>query len=538
MASMSFQVNDASASTTNPAVWVTISENANGTLSFNLTQTGGIVGDLRGVFFDLADESLLGSLIVNAASSDIRSGNDTIKDLGDGANMNGLLGSDKGYDVGIEIGSSGIGKDDIQSYSFTLGSSARALSLADFSQVDFGVRLTSVGTLGGARGDSSKLLETTSLALDLQDRDALVVENHSSSGNLLAGIQLPGSTVLTGWSGGSLGSPLQLTSGSDLLGTLTLNNDGSYLLDAGPADRLSAGEEIVYTYNYSARNQDEATSWSSDSASFTVRVIGTNDGPVANDDQGGCVDEDQTLNGSVTANDSDIDRLDTHSWALVENSFSGLGQLQMNADGSWTYDAQGAYDYLNAGEQVELSFQYTMTDNHGASDTATVTFCIDGVGDVLPPPPPPPPPPTGNNFFPVWGQDISHFTLVFDQTQGDVKPRPSGDGYYTVKIDVPGSFNDDLDASLANVLAALRVVDSNVTASSPLIGAVIKGGLQITSYFAYGSHDSNGSASDTLPADLGFILRGDNSVEYPTSAIDAAYDYDTLMLLGVSSSPL
>ena len=159
---------------------------------------------------------------------------------------------------------------------------------------------------------------------------------------------------------------------------------------------------------------------------------------------------------------------------------------------------------------------------------------VDGVGEVQPPPPPPP---TGNNFFPLWRQDISHFTLVFDQTQGDVKPAPSGDGYYTVKIDVPGSFNDDLDASLANVLAALRVVDSNVTASSPLIGAVIKGGLQITSYFAYGSHDSNGSTSDTLPADLGFILRGDNSVEYPTSAIDAAYDYDTLMLLGVSSTP-
>lgn len=110
----------------------------------------------------------------------------------------------------------------------------------------------------------------------------------------------------------------------------------------------------------------------------------------------------------------------TGPWLKTPSAASG--ELQMNADGNWTYDAQGAYDYLNAGEQVELNFN-TMTDNHGASDSATVTFCIDGVGDVLPPPPPPPPP-TGNNFFPVWGQDISHFTLVFDQTQGDVKPVP------------------------------------------------------------------------------------------------------------------
>lgn len=102
MATMTFQVNDASTAGGYPAVWVTITENTDGILAFNITQQGGIVGDLRGLFFDIADESLLKTLVVGANSGDIRIGDDSIKDLGDGANMNGLLGSDKGYDVGIE----------------------------------------------------------------------------------------------------------------------------------------------------------------------------------------------------------------------------------------------------------------------------------------------------------------------------------------------------------------------------------------------------------------------------------------------------
>jgi VCBS repeat-containing protein len=532
MASMTFQINDGTASSVNPAVWVTITENADGSLAFSVTQSGGIIGDLRGLFFDLADESLLASLVVTAPSPDIRLGNDTIRDLGDGANMNGLLGSDKGYDVGIEIGSSGIGKDDIRSYAFTLSSRDRDLSLADFAQVDFAARLTSVGTLGGSRAESSKLLEVTSTALDLIDHDAVVVENNSSGGSLLSGISLPGTTSLTGWSGGSLGTPIVLESGDDPIATLTLQQDGQYQLDASQADRLSAGEEIVFNFDYSARNQSESTSWSDDSASFSVRVIGTNDGPQAEDDQGGCVDEDQILTGNVTTNDSDIDRLDTHTWALVDGSFDGEGLLEMAADGSWRFDAQGAYDHLNAGEHVTLSFSYTMTDNHGATDTAQVSFCVEGVGSTLPPPPPPPPPPA-KDFFPTWSQDISHFTLVFDQTQGDTKPS-GGDGYYTVKIDVPGSFNDDLDVSLAGILAALRQKNANVTADSPLIGVVIKGGVQVTSYYAYGSSDSNGTGADPMPAGIGFSLPGDHRGEQSPSAIDVAYALADLGLIGIS----
>lgn len=410
MSTMTFQINDASTDGSNPAVWVTITENPDGTLSFNVTQQGGIVGDLRGIFFDIADESILKSLVVTAASTDIRIGDDSIRDLGDGANMNGLLGSDKGYDVGIEIGTSGIGKDDIRSYSFTLDSSARDLTLADFANVDFAARLTSVGVVGGARADSSKLLELTSQAIDARSDLVATDENSATSGNVLANDATGGGTnTVTGWSGGALGATVSLASEGDLIGTLRFNADGSYVLDGSAGDELSEGEHIAYNFNYGVRNQTEATSWSDDTASLSVVINGRNDGPVANDDAAGSVAEDGVLAGSVTANDSDVDRLDTHTWALVDGSFDGQGKLSMNADGSWSFDADGAYDYLNDGESVEVSFQYAMTDNHGASDLATVTFRVEGSGTVEPPPPPP-----SSDVFPTMSQAISNVVLYLD----------------------------------------------------------------------------------------------------------------------------
>jgi hypothetical protein len=145
--SMSLLINDASTDAGGPQVRVTITEAGNGQLQFSVTQEGAIISDLRD-FFDLADKALVGSLGTSAANTGFSQGLDKISNLGEGVNMNGLTGSGKGYDAGIRIGTAGIGKDDVRSYDFALSSSARALSLDDFANVDFAARLTSVGTLG------------------------------------------------------------------------------------------------------------------------------------------------------------------------------------------------------------------------------------------------------------------------------------------------------------------------------------------------------------------------------------------------------
>ena len=109
------------------------------TIDVNLVDT---IADIRGIFFDLS------SPFPN--NLDIR-GNDVTKW---GINTNKLRGGNNvrsldRFDVGVEIGSAGIGKDDIQTTSFKLFSS-EVINLDG----SFAARLTSVGK---RRWGSSKL---------------------------------------------------------------------------------------------------------------------------------------------------------------------------------------------------------------------------------------------------------------------------------------------------------------------------------------------------------------------------------------------
>ena len=148
------------------------------------------------------------------------------------------------------------------------------------------------------------------------------------------------------------------------------------------------------------------------------------------------------------------------------------------------------------------------------------------VADYTPPPPPP------GDDFPPWAQDISNVILVFDTTEGDSKPNPDGDGYYTVKIDDwPSAANDDLDASIADILAWLEANDpvfqggATNEAQSLLLGAIIKGGTQDTNFYAYGDDNTNGTAADTPPDGLGLSWTGSENPQ-PASAVDTSYAYD------------
>src|SRR5438874_7936570 len=99
MRSMTFQIDDRSTERVVPALFVTITENESGSLSFALNVAGSYTGDLRGFFFDVADERVIGTLAVtntSAGFTQFQQGDDSVSDLGHGANMNGLLGSGQG----------------------------------------------------------------------------------------------------------------------------------------------------------------------------------------------------------------------------------------------------------------------------------------------------------------------------------------------------------------------------------------------------------------------------------------------------------
>lgn len=119
----------------------------------------GEIGELRGFFFDVGDDSLLDGMSVSGA--DVTGSNfaaNGVSDMGNGGNIHGDASDDGAFDGGVKLGSQGLGKDDIQETSFVLSNDA-GLSINDFAGQDIGLRLTSVGEEGSDdREDSLKLV--------------------------------------------------------------------------------------------------------------------------------------------------------------------------------------------------------------------------------------------------------------------------------------------------------------------------------------------------------------------------------------------
>ena len=128
-------------------------------ISVAVLTEGGDIGDIRGLFFDVADESLLSGL--EATGADVtrdRFRADRVDTLGKGANIKGAVVKELGkFDGGVRIGTPGAGKDDVRATTFILSHVTEDLTLDLLSGQDMGLRLTSVGADGGHRGGSLKL---------------------------------------------------------------------------------------------------------------------------------------------------------------------------------------------------------------------------------------------------------------------------------------------------------------------------------------------------------------------------------------------
>lgn len=73
----------------------------------------------------------------------------------------------------------------------------------------------------------------------------------------------------------------------------------------------------------------------------------------------------------VMSNDYDVDG---DTLTVIEKSYIGPGKLELNPDGSFTYQSQtGVTNYLD-------SFVYTLSDGHGGTTDVTVNLTIDRLG--------------------------------------------------------------------------------------------------------------------------------------------------------------
>jgi VCBS repeat-containing protein len=103
--------------------------------------------------------------------------------------------------------------------------------------------------------------------------------------------------------------------------------------------------------------------------------------PLAQDDAA-VTDKDNpvtVMSPGVLINDLDPDTYDLLLVTAVDTSGTVGAVTGWGPRGTFTYDPNGKFDYLQVGESATDNFTYTVSDASGDTDTATVTITIRGV---------------------------------------------------------------------------------------------------------------------------------------------------------------
>ena len=271
--------------------------------------------------------------------------------------------------------------------------------------------------------------------------------------------------VLTNDSDIDQGAALSVANTGTLLGnygSLLLNADGSYnyALDNSSAavQGLMVGQQVTDTFNYQATDGIDTAP-----ASLTVTITGSNDGPIAQNDEV-IVDEDNLLivdAATLLLNDTDVDIGDTLSLAGVDAN-SALGATVSLLNGQVVYDHGGSFNSLLAGQTITDTFSYTMVDSIGAISTASVNVTVTGVNDG----------PQANDDGIATNEDaaqtvIAAATLLANDTDPDVGDTLSINGFDAVTVngntvtqDVNGNLIFDIGNRYQNLGAGQLATDS------------------------------------------------------------------------------
>ncbi|WP_353396044.1 DUF4347 domain-containing protein, partial [Hydrogenophaga sp. 5NK40-0174] len=190
----------------------------------------------------------------------------------------------------------------------------------------------------------------------------ITANDFNLNGGPLQIVAINGSPVSTG-STVTLASGVDLTIGSG--GQVTVTGDG-----------INAATD---SFTYTVQNSDGDTTH----ATVTVNITEANVGPVAaNDAFSASEDGGATVVGNAVTNDSDANG-DTLTAVIQSGTAgSGGGLFDLASDGSVTFDANGEFESLAAGETAVTSISYVVQDPHGESATATISVTVNGANDA------------------------------------------------------------------------------------------------------------------------------------------------------------
>jgi VCBS repeat-containing protein len=160
---------------------------------------------------------------------------------------------------------------------------------------------------------------------------------------------------------------------SDSTGGATGSVGWTFSVIEGALDFLAAGQTLVQKYNVTLDDGHGGTAVQV----VTVTLTGTNDAPVCH-----AITTDVIVPGTVTlaASFTDPDASDSHTFAIDTTGTSGL--VTNNGDGTFSYDPNGKFVSLAAGETAVDHFNYSVDDGHGGVASATATVTVHGHNDA------------------------------------------------------------------------------------------------------------------------------------------------------------
>ncbi len=338
----------------------------------NATLSGGNVFSNNGAGADNAvDGDTLTVSAVNGSGGNV--GNQIT--LGSGALLTANANGAFEYDPNGQYEYLGVGDTATDSFTYTVSDGFGGTETA-----------TVTITINGANDTPNARDDVFSTGENVALNGALLADNGAGSDSDIDGDTLAASAV--NGSGASVGAQITLASGA----LLTVNADGTFAYEAnGAFEHLGVGESDADSFSYTVSDGQGGSA----TATVTITINGANDAPVGQDDAVAVNEASAIVGGNVFTNngagaDADIDG-DTLAISAVNGSALNVGSqitlasgalLTLNADGTFDYDPNGAFETLGVGENDTDSFTYTVSDGQGGSDTATVTVTINGANDT------------------------------------------------------------------------------------------------------------------------------------------------------------
>lgn len=173
-------------------------------------------------------------------------------------------------------------------------------------------------------------------------------------------------------------------------GILTFNTgslgapDGTYSFD--PDDNfeyLADGETQDVSFDYEVKDAFRGAT----QATVTITVKGDNDRPIADAAKATLGEDDSSV--LIYVSGSDVDTSDSLSFKLLDAPTDAhgnqYGSVQNNDDGTFTFLTGDNFQFLDAGETRDMTFNYVAIDDSAtATDTSvaqTVTVAVTGADD-------------------------------------------------------------------------------------------------------------------------------------------------------------